>query len=63
MNLMQLLQLLDERLRPLVGADESALLAVLDEVAAGPWPAGVAPEVEPRAVLAGRTHRRLRSWR
>jgi hypothetical protein len=53
MNLMELLLQVDARLRQLVGADESALQAVLDEVAAGPRPAGVAPDVEPRAVLAG----------
>lgn len=54
MNLMELLQLVDDRLRPLAVADERALQAVLDEVAAGPRPQGVAPDVEPRAVLAGR---------
>lgn len=54
MNLMELLQQVDERLRPLVGADESALQAVIEEVAAGPRPAGVAPAAEPRAALAGR---------
>ncbi len=54
MNLVELLQLVDARLRPLVTADERALQTVLEEVATGPRPAGVAPEVEPRAVLAGR---------
>ena len=54
MNLMELLQRVDTRLRPLAVADESALQAVLEEVAAGPRPTGVAPDVEPRAVLAGR---------
>jgi hypothetical protein len=53
MNLMELLQLVDARLRPLVVADESALQPVLEEVATGPRPEGVAPDVEPRAVLAG----------
>src|SRR5262249_47601219 len=52
MNLMELLQLVDARLRPLVGADESAVQAVLEEVAAGPRPEGVAPEGESRVVLA-----------
>jgi hypothetical protein len=56
MNLMELLQLVDARLRPLAVADESALETVLVEVAAGPRPEGVAPEVEPRAVLAGRLY-------
>jgi hypothetical protein len=51
---MELLQLVDTRLRPLAVADESALEAVIAEVAAGPRPEGVAPDVEPRAVLAGR---------
>ena len=54
MNLMELLRAVDERLRPLMAADERALQAILEEVAAGPRPAGVAPDVEPRAVLAGR---------
>jgi hypothetical protein len=54
MNLLELLQLVDERLRPLAVADERALEAVLVEVAAGPQPKGVAPEVGPRAILAGR---------
>lgn len=54
MNLMELLQMVDDRLRPLAVADEHALQAVLDEVAAGPRPQGVAPDVEPRTVLAGR---------
>jgi hypothetical protein len=52
MNLMELLQLVDDRLRPLVGADESALQDILEEVAAGRRPVGVAPDVEPRAILA-----------
>ncbi len=51
---MELLNLVDERLRPLAVADENALLVVLEEVAAAPRPEGVAPEVEPRAVLASR---------
>src|SRR5262249_49703999 len=54
MNLMELLQLVDARLRPLVGADESAVQAVLEEVAAGPRPEGVAPEGGPRVGLASR---------
>jgi hypothetical protein len=54
MNLMELLQLADARLRPLAVANEDALQAVLEEVAAGPRPEGIAPEVPPRAVLAGR---------
>jgi hypothetical protein len=54
MNLMELLQLADARLRPLAVANEDALQAVLEEVAAGPRPEGIAPEVAPRAVLAGR---------
>lgn len=53
MNLMDLLQLVDARLRPLAVTDESTLQAVLEEVAAGPRPQGVAPDLEPRAVLAG----------
>lgn len=53
MNLMELLLQVDGRLRPLVGADESALQAVVDEVATGPRPTGVAPDVESRAILAG----------
>ncbi len=53
MNLMELLLQVDARLRPLVGADESAIQAAVDEVAVGPRPEGIAPEVEPRAVLAG----------
>jgi len=54
MNLMELLQLVDASLRPLAVAKESAVEAVLEEVAAGPRPEGIAPEVEPRAILAGR---------
>ncbi len=54
MNLMELLQLVDARLRPLAAADERALQAVLEEVVAGPRPEGVGSDVEPRAVLAGR---------
>lgn len=50
---MELLLLVDARLRPLVGADESAVQAVIEEVAAEPRPEGVPPEVEPRVVLAG----------
>ncbi|HEX8995288.1 MAG TPA: hypothetical protein VF812_04605 [Ktedonobacterales bacterium] len=57
MNIMELLLLVDERLRPLVGADErvfeNALQVILAEVAAGPRQAGVAPDADPRAVLAG----------
>ena len=53
MNLMELLQQVDARLRPLAVADESALQAVLEEVAAGPRPEWLAPDVDPRAVLAG----------
>lgn len=53
MNIMELLQLVDDRLRPMVGADESAVQALLAEVTAGPRPAGVAPNAESRAVLAG----------
>lgn len=53
MNLMELLQQVDARLRPLAVADESALQVVLEEVAAGPRPEWLAPDVEPRAVLAG----------
>ncbi len=53
MNLIELLQLVDERLRPLVAADENALQAVFEEVAADPRPAGVAPDVDPRSILAG----------
>lgn len=53
MNLMELLLQVDARLRLLVGADEHALQAAIAEVAAGPRTAGVAPDVEPRAVLAG----------
>ena len=56
MNLMELLQMVDARLRPLAVTDESELQGLLEEVAAGPRPEGVAPEVEPRAVLAGRLH-------
>ncbi len=54
MNLMELLLQVDARLRPLVGADESVLQAVVEEVAAGPRPEGIAPEVTSRAVLAGK---------
>lgn len=54
MNLMELLQQVDGKLRPLAVADERALQLVLDEVAAGPRPLGVGPDAEPRAVLAGR---------
>src|SRR5690349_16116573 len=54
MNLMELLLQVDARLRPLLQADESVFQAAIEEVAAGPRPAGVAPEVEPRAVLAGK---------
>ena len=53
MNLMELLLQVDARLRPLVGADESELQAVVEEVAAGPRAEGIAPEITPRAVLAG----------
>jgi hypothetical protein len=53
MNLMELLLQVDARLRPLAGADESALREVIAEVAVGPRAEGVAPDVEPRAVLAG----------
>lgn len=53
MNLMELLLQVDARLRPLVGADEHALQAAVEEVAAGPRAEGIAPDVEPRAVLAG----------
>lgn len=53
MNLMELLLQVDARLRPLVGADEHALQAVVEEVTAGPRAEGIAPDVEPRAVLAG----------
>lgn len=53
MNIMELLLLVDERLRPLVGAGENALQVILAEVAAGPRQAGVAPDADPRAVLAG----------
>ena len=53
MNLMELLQLVDARLRPLATADESVLQGILEEVAAGPRPEGVPPDVAPRAVLAG----------
>lgn len=53
MNLMDLLQQVDDRLKLLVVADEQALQAVLDgEVAAGPRLQGVASDVEPRVVLA-----------
>jgi hypothetical protein len=54
MNLMELLNQVDARLRPLVGAEDDAVQAVVDEVAAGPRPRGVSPDSEPRAVLAGR---------
>lgn len=54
MNLMELLQLTDARLRPLVVADEEAIDALLGEVAAGPQPEGIAPEAGPRGILAGR---------
>ena len=54
MNLMELLQQVDSRLRPLAVADEQELQAVLDEVAAGPRPQGIAADVEPRVVLAAR---------
>lgn len=53
MNLMELLLQVDARLGPLIGVDEPTLQVVIDEVAAGPRPTGVAPEVEPQAVLAG----------
>lgn len=54
MNFMELLQLVDARLRLLAVADESALQAVLEEVAAGPRLEGVPPDIEPRVALASR---------
>jgi hypothetical protein len=43
MNIMELLQMVDARLRPLATTDESELQGLLEEVAAGPRPEGVPP--------------------
>lgn len=56
MNLMELLLQVDGRLRPLIGADDATLQALLAEVAAGPLPPGVSPDASPGGVLAGQLH-------
>lgn len=53
MNLMELLLLVDARLRTLAVADENTIQAAIGEVAVGPRPVGVGLDVDPRAVLAG----------
>ncbi|HEX8732778.1 MAG TPA: hypothetical protein VF725_12050 [Ktedonobacterales bacterium] len=53
MNIMELLILVSARLRPLAVADEQALQAMLEEVAAGPPAEGAAPDIAPRLALAG----------